>query len=168
MIELIAGGARSGKSRYALSTANNKCGNKIFVATATADDAEMAARIAKHKAERGPGWKTIECTKKLSQIVGQYGRGDILLVDCLTLWLSNWLCSDQIGQWEVEKSEFLHALKNSEADILLVTNEVGMGVVPTGRLSRDFVDQSGWMHQEIASLADKVTLVMFGLKVSLK
>lgn len=168
MIELIAGGARSGKSRYALATANKKNGRKVFVATAAAGDAEMADRIAKHKAARGPEWQLRECTKELAQVVAQYGPGDILLIDCLTLWLSNWLCADQPDRWNREKFAFIRALKNSEAEILLVTNEVGMGVVPTGRLSRDFVDESGWMHQEIASLADKVTLVMFGLQIALK
>ena len=168
MIELIAGGARSGKSRYALDIANKKTGKKIFIATATADDVEMADRIAKHKADRGPEWQLIECPKELSQVVVQYGQGDILLVDCLTLWLSNWLCSGQYSQWNTEKLEFIQAIRNSEADILLVTNEVGLGVVPANRLSREFVDESGWMHQEIASLADKVTLLIFGLQVSLK
>lgn len=168
MIELIAGGARSGKSRYALDTANKKNGRKIFIATATPGDAEMEDRIAKHQAERGPEWQLVEQTKQLAQVVARYGPGDILLIDCLTLWLSNWLCSEQPDRWNTEKSEFIHALKNSEAEILMVTNEVGMGVVPTGRLSRDFVDESGWMHQEIASFSDKVTLVMFGMPVSLK
>ncbi|MGI9319031.1 MAG: bifunctional adenosylcobinamide kinase/adenosylcobinamide-phosphate guanylyltransferase [bacterium] len=168
MIELIAGGARSGKSSYALETAEAKPGNKIYVATATSGDAEMGERIARHKADRAPHWHLLEQPMYLAEVVKRYDSGDVLLIDCLTLWLSNWLCANKSDKWENEKSAFLESLRDSKSDILIVTNEVGLGVVPIGELSRDFVDHSGWLHQEIAVLADKVTLVMFGLQLSLK
>lgn len=170
MIELIAGGARSGKSSYALRTAEALDGDKIFVATATvtSEDPSMARRIERHKAERSIHWKLIEEPFRLPRVVQRAREGDVLVIDCLTLWLSNWLCSDQANRWPEQKQHFLDALARTTATIFLVTNEVGMGVVPMGSLSRDFIDQSGWLHQDIAQLADKVTLVRFGIPTSIK
>ena len=170
MIELIGGGARSGKSRYALNRASEFSGQKIFVATATASDpdGEMAERIQRHKSERGPEWKLIEEPLYLSRVIRECDEDGIILIDCLTLYLSNWLCGSEASAWDHEKSAFLQALKKSSNPVLLVTNEVGMGVVPMGELSRRFVDESGWLHQDIAAVADRVTMVTFGLPQSLK
>lgn len=170
MIELIAGGARSGKSSYALKTAESLPGNKIFVATAkvNGNDLSMTARVARHRAERGPQWSLIEAPSDLAAVVANAGREDVLLIDCLTLWLSNWLCGTQADSWSQIRDQFLEELCGTEATVLLVTNEVGMGIVPMGQLSRDFVDESGWLHQKIAVLADKVTLVTFGIATQLK
>ncbi|MGB5709074.1 MAG: bifunctional adenosylcobinamide kinase/adenosylcobinamide-phosphate guanylyltransferase [Arenicellales bacterium] len=168
MIELIAGGARSGKSTYALKAAEAKSGNKVFVATATADDDEMKERIIRHQAQRNRDWRLVEQPQYLAKVVEQFGSADVLLIDCLTLWLSNWLCSERYDQWEREKQQFLRALTDTEAEVLLVTNEVGMGVVSANQLSRQFVDQSGWLHQDIAAVADRVTMIMFGLPYCLK
>ncbi len=165
---LIAGGAGSGKSAYALKAAEAKPGNKMFIATATVDDADMKERIIRHQAERNQDWRLVEQPQYLANVLEQFGSADVLLIDCLTLLLSNWLCSERYDQWEREKKQFLRALNDTEAEVLLVTNEVGMGVVPANQLSRRFVDQSGWLHQDIAAVADKVTMIMFGLPCCLK
>ena len=168
MIELVAGGARSGKSRYALEAAESSSASPIFVATATAGDSAMAERIRRHRAERGDQWRLVEEPLRLSQVVKRFSKADVAVVDCLTLWLSNWLTGENAAGWPAEKTAALSALRESDAHIYLVTNEVGMGVVPMGTMSREFVDESGWLHQEIAALADRVTLMHFGLPLQLK
>jgi len=168
MIEFIAGGARSGKSAHALARARELGGNLVFVATAQAWDPEMEARIQRHQAERGEGWNLRECSLELGDMVREFSAGDTVLVDCLTLWLTNWLCGDNPGGWEDEKNGFMENIRNSDANWLLVSNETGMGIVPEGKLSRDFQDLSGWLHQEVAAVADSVTLVLFGLPQKLK
>ena len=168
MIELIGGGARSGKSRAALARANGCRGQRYFVATATADDAEMAERIARHRRERGADWWLIEEPHRLAAVVERFEAADCAVIDCLTLWLTNWLCAPAATGWQAEKRRFLAALRQTPAHLILVTNEVGQGVVPTGRLSREFVDQSGWLHQEIAALCARVTMMQFGIAHVLK
>ncbi len=168
MIELIVGGARSGKSSYALSRAESGNANLTFIATAEAKDDEMKSRIERHRQERSPRWKLIEETHHLSSFIDQFGRDDIILVDCLSLWLSNWLCSPRAASWNEEKNACLDKLRQSPARWLLVSNEAGMGVTPMGELNRQFIDESGWLHQQLAQLADRVTLVMFGIPLTLK
>jgi adenosylcobinamide kinase/adenosylcobinamide-phosphate guanylyltransferase len=168
MIELVVGGARSGKSDYALSQAELGNANLTFIATAEAKDGEMTARIERHRQQRSKRWKLIEETLHLSSRVEQFASDDVILVDCLSLWLSNWLCSEQAHHWHKEKADWLEKLQQSPAHWILVSNETGMGVTPMGDLSRQFIDESGWLHQQIAQLADRVTLVMFGIPQTLK
>ena len=168
MIELIIGGARSGKSGYALSIAEARDANLHFIATAQPADDEMTARIERHQRQRGPRWNLVEEPRYLSRITEDFSETDVLVVDCLTLWLSNWLCSDTPQQWHEEKQNFQHGLQQSPAHWLLVSNEVGMGVTPTNRLSRQFIDESGWLHQELAQIASRVTTVMYGIPQILK
>ena len=176
MIELVAGGARSGKSRYALHTAEAIEGTHVFVATATNDDESMARRILAHQAERSEQWQLIESPLVLAPVVVNAGEDDVLLIDCLTLWLTNWLCKPGpdaaadawLADWLTQKQSFLCALEQTRSNVIMVTNEVGQGVVPMGQLSRDFVDHAGWLHQEIAAIADKVTMLTFGLPQTLK
>ena len=168
MIELIIGGARSGKSEYALTKAQGLAGKQTFVATAEAKDGEMQSRIDRHQNERGADWHLIEEPLDLSSLIQQFTADDIVLVDCLTLWLTNWLCSDTPELWTREKEAFIESLERSPANWLLVSNEVGMGVTPMGELSRQFVDECGWLHQALAQAADRVTMVMFGLPQTLK
>ncbi len=168
MIELIAGGARSGKSRYAQDTAESLTPAPLLVATATADDADMAERIRLHQKSRGAHWDLVEEPLHLARIIDSMGAKDVVVVDCLTLWLSNWLCRHDPDGWVEERDAFLAALASTLATLFLVTNEVGMGVVPMGKLSRNFVDQSGWLHQEIARQADRVTIMHFGIPVVIK
>lgn len=175
-IRLVLGGARSGKSRLAEKLARDSGLELVYVATATAGDDEMSARIDKHKKDRaGAGWLTIEEPEDLAGVVEQYAQDNkCLLIDCLTLWLSNCLHTDC---WQEQKSRFMATLQaiqkedrkeESSCQIIMVSNETGLGVVPMGELSRQFVDESGFMHQEIAALADTVTLVVAGLVAELK
>ena len=177
MVHLILGGARSGKSSYAESLAkdfsNKGVGDKvIYVATATADDKEMETRISYHKKNRPPEWLLVEEPFLLSSIVNQHKDSkNILLIDCLTLWLSNWLCKKvdpQQSNWDEESNHFLESLIKSSSTIFIVSNEVGSGIVPMGELTREFSDKAGWLNQKVASVADKVTLVVAGLPVELK
>lgn len=168
MIELVIGGARSGKSRYALEAAEALSSSPLFVATATADDAEMAERIRRHREERGPHWHLAEVPLNLAEAIRSAGSGDVMVVDCLTLWLNNWLCGADPDGWPKERDAFLTVLAGTRAEVFLVSNEVGMGVVPMGPLSREFVDQSGWLHQDIAALADRVTLMHCGIPSPVK
>lgn len=170
-LELILGGARSGKSRLAEQRAQtwlqeNGGRHLYYIATATAGDGEMAERIHHHRARRGPEWHTVEAPLRLAATLRDLARDDrCLLVDCLTLWLSNCLHHDR---WPQERDDLLKTVAALPGRILLVSNEVGSGIVPLGELSRRFVDESGWLHQQLAQLAFKVTLVVAGLPLELK
>ena len=168
MIHLVVGGARSGKSKYALELAEQNPSGYVFIATAEAKDNEMAERIARHQADRKGNCRLIEEPLYLSKQVAQFDEHDYIVVDCMTLWLSNWLCSGQPDQWPEEKNHFIDALSASAAQWVLVSNEAGMGVTPMGELSRQFIDEIGWLHQQIAAVAERVTLVQFGLPQQLK
>lgn len=165
-LELILGGARSGKSRLAERRALAGGNHLFYIATATAGDSEMAERIGDHKERRGPQWRTVEEPVRLAATLRDLARHDrCLLVDCLTLWLSN--CLHQ-GCWQEERDALLATLAELPGRILLVSNEVGSGIVPLGELSRRFADESGWLHQQLAQMAQRVTLVVAGLPVELK
>ncbi len=172
MIELIIGGARSGKSRYALSIAEAQAlkqkTNLHFIATAEAGDDEMSSRIERHRQQRSSRWQLVEEPRYLSRLTEEFGKNDVILVDCLTLWLSNWLCSETPEHWYEEQQRFQQGLQQSLADWLLVSNDVGMGITPTNRLSREFIDESGWLHQRFAQIATRVTTVMYGIPQHLK
>ena len=176
MIELILGGARSGKSRLAESRVSSSAHTKsprlkkiIYIATATADDNEMAERIKHHQQRRPAHWQLIEEPIKLAEILQANNQPDtILLIECLTLWLSNLLCHSDPDIFSVEKDKFVQQLQQSRADIIIVSNETGMGVVPPGELSRRYVDEAGFLHQQLAQLSDRVTLVVAGLEMALK
>lgn len=170
MLEFYLGGARSGKSAAAERRALGLSARRIYVATATPGDPEMQLRIAHHQATRAnEGWQTVEAPHQLgAAIVDHAAEGRCLLVDCLTLWLSNWLCKEDSQQWDGVRREFLQTLQHAPGDIVLVSNEVGSGIVPMGELSRRFVDEAGRLHQSIAAIADRVVLVTAGLEQVLK
>lgn len=170
MLELYLGGARSGKSRLAEQRACATSNSRIYIATATAGDAEMAARIAHHRQQRsGCGWQTVEAPEALCQAISEHAAEDrCILVDCLTLWLTHWLIKDDESQWQGVKQAFLDCIVAQPGKIILVSNEVGQGVVPTGALTRRFVDEAGRLHQDIAALADRVVFVTAGLEQVLK
>ena len=170
MIELILGGARSGKSALAQERAEASGHYVVFAATARADDPEMAQRISMHKATRPDVWLTVEEPLELARVLQEYDGDRTILVDCLTLWVSNLLMAEESDSlvFKRERSAFFEAIKTLEADLILVSNETGMGVIPMGALSRRFVDESGRLHQEIAALADRVTLTVAGLPMTLK
>ena len=177
MIELILGGARSGKSRLAESRANtvaesNKESNNksvYYLATATADDDEMKQRIWHHQSRRPVHWHLVEEPFHLADVIARHNQADvIILIDCLTLWLSNLLCHEDPERLLSEKQKFIEQLKQTQADIIMVSNETGLGIVPMGELTRRYVDEAGWLHQELAQISDRVTLVVAGLEQTLK
>jgi len=169
MIELILGGARSGKSRFAEQTANNYNKSVIYIATAQANDNEMTERIKLHQQRRPKHWKTLECPILLGETIQQNSQSQqALLIDCLTLWLSNLICHPDPELYLAQRQSLFEALQMTQSPIILVSNETGLGVIPMGELTRRFVDESGFLHQEIARIADKVTFMMAGLPQVLK
>ena len=169
MRTLILGGARSGKSRLAETMAQETGLAVRYIATAQAHDAEMAARIEHHCARRPAHWQAIEEPLHLAaalQALADPNR--CLLVDCLTLWMTNLLLHADPALLQHERAALLAALPRLPGPIILVGNETGMGIVPMGELSRRFSDESGWLHQELASLCDTVLLTVAGLPLTLK
>lgn len=168
--ELVLGGARSGKSRYAQAQAAASGLAVSYVATAQALDAEMAARIERHRAERPAGWDLVEAPLALvAALEAHAAPGRCLLVDCLTLWLSNLLLADAAGaRLADETAALLDALPRLPGRLVLVSNEVGQGIVPDNALARRFRDEAGWLHQALAARCARVTLVVAGLPLSLK
>ncbi len=167
---LITGGCRSGKSRYALDYANRHFSKKVYLATCEALDEEMAQRIEHHKKMRGPEWQTIEEPIAIVNEIEEYGdKVEVILLDCITLWLSNLLMkwnSDSRIMDEVER--FIDVIKQSQTSLIIVSNEVGMGIVPADPLSRRFRDLSGMISQRIAEVADSVIYMVSGIPMFLK
>jgi adenosylcobinamide kinase/adenosylcobinamide-phosphate guanylyltransferase len=161
----VLGGARSGKSRHAQAMAEAAAVppvRLVYVATAQAFDGEMHDRIARHRAERDARWRTVEAPLGLAAALRTVGEaGHVVLVDCLTLWLSNLLLADADIDTEVEA--LLATIRTLEARIILVSNEVGLGIVPDNALARRFRDAAGLLHQRIAAQVDSVDMVMAGL-----
>lgn len=175
MLTVVIGGARSGKSRFAQSLCANS-GRVTYLATARAeaDDDEMRARIARHRADRPPGWRTVEEPLAIARAAARSAAdSDIVLLDCLTLWVSN-LCFDRAG----ESEEALRAAASGEiaglraaskqAGIIAVTNEVGCGLVPETAVGRLFRDLQGWVNQDAARAADVVYHVVAGIPIQIK
>jgi adenosylcobinamide kinase/adenosylcobinamide-phosphate guanylyltransferase len=168
MLHLILGGARSGKSRHAQTLAEASGMPVTLVATGQARDAEMTARIARHRAERPAHWLTVEEPLNLADALHKAAAaGQFVLVDCLTLWLMNLLEAGETV-FAAERASLLVQLPTLPGEILFVSNEIGLGVIPMGELSRRFVDEAGWLTQDIARLADNVTFVAAGLPLALK
>ena len=169
MKELILGGVRSGKSRLAEQHALASGLAVTYIATATPGDAEMQARIAEHRRRRPPTWSLVEEPWALARVLREQAAPDrCLLVDCLTLWLTNLLGANEGKRFATERKAFVELLPQLPGHIILVSNESGLGVVPLGALSRRFCDEAGWLHQEIAQLSDRVILTVAGLPHFLK
>jgi adenosylcobinamide kinase/adenosylcobinamide-phosphate guanylyltransferase len=179
-VHFVLGGARSGKSRLAENIAiqvESEGHTVCYLATAQANDEEMTQRIIQHQGDRPQHWALIESPLYLSQALEQaLQHQDCVLIDCLTLWLSNCLCHEKKDFYAKQKVVFIEFLKSFIKDtetyksktLIFVSNEVGHGIVPMGELSRQFVDQAGWLHQELAALANQVDFVMAGLPLTLK
>lgn len=169
MKQLVLGGARSGKSRYAQQLAVDYGLDVIYVATATAGDEEMRLRIHQHQQQRPSHWHLVEEQLHLADVLLQNDAvGRVLLVDCITLWLSNLLCSDNEKQFSHECSNLLAVIPQLQCRLILVSNEVGQGIVPVNELARRFVDEAGWLHQRLAGICDRVTFMVAGLPQILK
>lgn len=177
---LVFGGARSGKSAFAEKLAIASGKEVIYIATAAPGDGEMAARIAQHQRQRPQHWLTVEEPLALADVLRRHDApGRLLLVDCLTLWLSNLLFSDgcdypEVGQitlpagFHEQRAQLLDALAGVGADVVLVSNEVGMGIVPYGAISRCFTDEAGRLNQSVAAVCDRAVFVAAGLPLYLK
>ncbi len=169
-LTLVLGGARSGKSAYAQAAAEALAAAHgappVFVATGEAGDGEMADRIARHRADRGDRWRTLEAPLGLAEALEGLAEDEVAVVDCLTLWLSNSMF-EEAGHAD-RLAALVPALAACRARVWLVSNEVGWGVVPDNALARAFRDQAGRLHQDIAAVADEVVLVVAGLPLTLK
>jgi adenosylcobinamide kinase / adenosylcobinamide-phosphate guanylyltransferase len=164
-VTLALGGARSGKSRFAEELAERSGPLRTYIATAEAFDGEMQSRIDKHRARRGEGWQTIEAPLALSETLAACGS-PVVLVDCLTLWISNLMFRDRDVASEINL--LCAALERASGHVILVSNEVGMGIVPENALSRGFRDMQGLANQKVAAVADAVYFVAAGLPLTLK
>lgn len=169
MRSLILGGARSGKSALAERLAIDSKREVVYIATAQAGDAEMASRIAHHRLRRPQQWLCVEEPIQLADVLREHAREHrCILVDCLTLWLSNLLGDADEHAFERERIRLLDALPELPGDLLMVSNEVGLGIVPLGELTRRFVDEAGRLHQAIATVSERVVFVAAGLPLALK
>lgn len=169
MIELILGGARSGKSRLAERQAADSGLEVVYVATSQPLDDEMRERIRHHQQQRPAHWQLIEEPLALARVLREQATaGRCLLVDCLTLWLTNLLLNPNPQRLQQERQHLLDALDELPGHIILVSNETGMGVVPLGELSRRYVDEAGWLHQALAQRCDRVQFCVAGLPMLLK
>jgi adenosylcobinamide kinase/adenosylcobinamide-phosphate guanylyltransferase len=166
----ITGGCRSGKSRYALQYANQHYSTKLFLATCEALDEEMAQRIENHKKVRGPEWQTIEEPVEIIRRIRECGgNGGVILIDCLTLWLYNLLMKWDDDLKIIDETErLIDIIKQSPTSIIVVSNEVGMGIVPADPLSRRYRDLLGAMNQRVAEALDTVIFMVSGIPIFLK
>jgi adenosylcobinamide kinase / adenosylcobinamide-phosphate guanylyltransferase len=166
-LTLVLGGARSGKSRFAEEFVARRPAPWTYIATSEARDEEMAARIANHVTRRGAGWTTLEAPLDLAQLISEQGQKDHpVLVDCLTLWLSNAMLAGRPIDREIEN--LLAALNAATCPIVLVSNEVGLGIVPENKLAREFRDAQGNLNKQVAAAADHVVFIAAGLPLILK
>lgn len=180
MRTLVIGGARSGKSAYAerLAVASQK--RIVYIATAQAGDDEMKSRIEHHRERRDVSWTTVEEAIELARVIEKHSGPDtLILVDCLTVWLSNLVFSEagiypEVGiiepppAFQYQRALLVKALENAKGSVILVSNEIGQGVIPQGAISRWFVDESGRLNQDVATACERAVLIVAGLPVVLK
>ena len=172
-INLVLGGARSGKSSYAEKLATETGLPVTYIATAQVYDDEFKARVQHHKDRRPASWTLVEEPHHLSEALARSASpNQCVIVDCLTLWLAQWICADcnppQNSSWQSERDTFLKLLPNLSRTIILVSNEVGMGIVPLGEINRQFQDEQGRLNQAVANIANKVSFIAAGLPINLK
>lgn len=165
-LTLVLGGARSGKSRMAERLVIGTGRPRIYIATAEAWDDEMAARIAAHREDRGAGWDTVEAPRDVCPVLSRIPPKACVLLDCATLWLTNHLLAE--NDLDAEIASLLHALETCQAPVVVVSNEVGWGIVPENSLARRFRDEQGRLNQRLAASAGLVVAVMAGLPMVLK
>lgn len=169
MLELILGGARSGKSRLAERLAAASGLAVTYIATSQPLDAEMHARVALHRARRPQEWALVEEPLALAGALREHAAPDrLLLVDCLTLWLTNLFIHEDSARLDLERDALMDCVPDLPGRVLMVSNETGMGIVPLGELSRRYVDEAGWLHQSLAERAGRVAFCVAGLPMVLK
>lgn len=166
-VVFITGGARSGKSSFALAEALKIKGRKAYIATAEALDEEMRQRIEKHKQHRGDKWDTYEEPIRLTAVIKKIeGEYEVIVIDCLTLWLSNLMMNGKNIEEEIKT--FCFSLNAERCTLYIVSNEVGMGIVPGNETTRKFRDIAGMLNQKVAETADEVYMVVAGIPVKIK
>jgi len=169
MLQLILGGARSGKSRLAEKLATDSGLSVTYIATSQPLDGEMTARVAHHRERRPSEWGLIEEPVELARVLKENASPNhCLLVDCLTLWLTNLLMLEDPDRLKHEREALLQTLATLPGEIIFVSNETGLGVVPLGELTRRYVDEAGWLHQALAERCQRVVLTVAGLPLTLK
>ena len=169
MLQLILGGARSGKSRLAEKLAAESGCAVTYIATSQPLDGEMNERVRHHRERRPAHWALIEEPVELARVLRENARADAcLLVDCLTLWLTNLLMLEDPQRLNAQRDALLECLADLPGEIVFVSNETGMGVVPLGELTRRYVDEAGWLHQALAERCQRVVLTVAGLPLTLK
>jgi adenosylcobinamide kinase/adenosylcobinamide-phosphate guanylyltransferase len=169
-VYFITGGARSGKSAFAEKLAGTLKGKRAYIATAQALDAEMLAKIEKHRKDRGTTWDTFEEPLAVAELLGKLSRNyDVALLDCLTLWLSNVMAhAGGDGDVQSRSDELVAAVRDFKGSCILVSNEVGLGIVPDNPLARKFRDSAGVLNQKMAQAADEVYFTASGIPVKIK
>ena len=172
-ITLVLGGARSGKSSYAEKLATESGLPVTYIATAQVFDDEFKARVQHHKDRRPASWALVEEPHRIAQTLSRLAQpNQCLIVDCLTVWLAQWICADcnppKDSNWLLEREAFLKLLPTFSGAIILVSNEVGMGIVPLGEINRQFQDEQGRLNQAVAEIANSVVFIAAGLPLKLK
>lgn len=170
MRAFYVGGARSGKSQLAAQRAReiSKTDDVCCIVTALESDEEMKRRIAAHRSERSPSWRVVEEPVRLGAALREVdGKHAVILIDCLTLWTANCLWPDE-AVWPGERAAFLSALRECSSHVVIVSNEVGTGIVPANAASRLFVDEQGWLNQAVAAVCDEVIQAVVGIGVPIK
>ncbi len=166
-IVFITGGVRSGKSSFALKEASKIPGKKVYIATAEALDEEMRERIEDHKRKRGKDWDTHEEPISIADVIKNIeDRYNIIVIDCLTLWLSNLFLNNKNVKKEIES--FYCSLSTARCPLFIVSNEVGMGIVPENEMARNFRDMAGILNQKVAEISDEVYVVVAGIPLKIK
>lgn len=167
---LVLGGCRSGKSAHALKLAESIGRRRLFVATCVPQDDDMRDRVARHRAERGDGWETMEVPTDLEGAIYKHSpSAEVMLVDCLTLWLSNLMMeSDAMEAIRRHIDDLADAVRRAPLAVILVANEVGAGIVPENRLARRYRDLAGWTNQAMAAVCDRVVWTVAGIPVTIK
>ncbi len=169
-IVFVTGGCRSGKSRFALEFADSHFEEKVFVATCEAGDEEMRTRIEQHQRTRGSDWQTVEVPTAIAEAVSSHrSKVDVILIDCLTLWVNN-LLAEGGSQEEIfaHADAFIQAIDEARCSVILVSNEVGCGIVPENELARRFRDVMGLVNQKVAACADTVVWMVAGVPAPIK
>ena len=169
----VLGGARSGKTRYGLSLCEDLHKERglepVYIASAQAFDDEMTDRIARHKQERGPHWRTVEAPLALAETIrAESATGTCLLVDCLTLWLTNLMLGEMPQDLDAAGTELVAALREAHGPVVVISNEVGLGIVPENALARRFRDEAGKLNQSVAAACTRVVLVTAGIPLTVK
>jgi len=172
-LNLILGGARSGKSAYAEKLAADSGLAVTYIATAQVYDDEFGQRVAHHKVRRPSDWKTVEVPHKLAEtLVAEANENRCLIIDCLTLWLAQCICPEcappEGVDWALQRKQLLETLPSLPGKIIMVSNEVGMGIVPLGEINRQFQDEAGRLNQAVAAISDEVSFIAAGLPLKLK